>query len=157
YDGDTLEALLEHYLEHAEERQRITAAAREKAARFTFSALWDETLDRIDKVWPALSERSRHRPALSKTDGLAARLWQAYHAPARSDADLLHDLDTALATEPNSAALANATGLALARAHPHQRTEKAVAAAAADRFEQAVALSPSHLIARLNWAEALST
>src|SRR5262249_37070320 len=74
----------------------------------------------------------------------------------RSDPELVRDLDAALTAEPNSAALHNAAGLALALAHRHPRYEKPVAAVAAEHFQRAVEQSPNHLVARLNLAEAQS-
>jgi GT2 family glycosyltransferase/tetratricopeptide (TPR) repeat protein len=156
YDEDNLEALLEHYLEHADERQQIVRSSRQKIPQFSFEHLWTETVESLDRDWPILFERSRHRAVPSKLEALSVRVWQAFHAPIRSDPMLPHDLDASVASEPNSAALHNLAGLALTRTYQHPKTDVAVAEVAADHFQQAVNLSPSHLLARLNLAEALN-
>jgi GT2 family glycosyltransferase/Flp pilus assembly protein TadD len=156
YDDENVEALLEHYLDHDGERRRIVAAARGVAGELSFERRWQEALESLERDWPALSSRARNRPQPIGRESLLLRLWQAAYSPARSDPDLVHDLDAALISEPNSAALHNAAGLALALAHRQPRYEKPVAAVAAEHFQRAVEQSPNHLVARLNLAEAQS-
>src|SRR5262249_18521324 len=40
YDPDNLEPLLQHYLEHEEERRRLAEAAQRRARIFTFENMW---------------------------------------------------------------------------------------------------------------------
>jgi GT2 family glycosyltransferase/predicted Zn-dependent protease len=155
YDEDNVEALLEYYLEHEDERRRITSAARAKAAEMTFERIWEGTLAQIERIWTTLAERPHHRAQPSKWDGLSVRLWQACHAPTRADRDLLRDVDLTLAADPNAAALHNMAGLAVPLIFRHPRFRKAAATVAAVHFEKAVSLNPSHIPARLNFAEAL--
>ena len=61
--------------------------------------------------------RNRAQPV--GREALLLRQWQATYSPPRSDPDLVRDLDAALVAEPNSAALHNAAGLALALSHRH--------------------------------------
>jgi GT2 family glycosyltransferase/tetratricopeptide (TPR) repeat protein len=154
-DDDNLEALLEHYLDDDAAHGRIAAAAKSASAGMTFEHYWQEALDGLERDWPALAARARHRVQPTPRDALFTRLWQATYATPRSDAELVSDLDAALAAEPNSAPLHNALGLALSLAHRHPRYEKPAAEVAADHFRRAVELSPGHLVARLNLAEAL--
>jgi GT2 family glycosyltransferase/Flp pilus assembly protein TadD len=156
YEDDNLEALLEHYLEREEERRKLVASARTKVAQFSFEELWQREVEQIETRWPALAERTRDRVAPAHGEALQVRMWQALHAPARPDRSLMRDLDAALAAEPKSAALHNAIGVLLPRMYPQQRTERIVADLAAHHFEEAVAHSPTHLVARLNLAEALT-
>ncbi len=155
YDSDNLEALLEHYLENDQERQKIAAAGQAKAKELTFERLWDETVGQIEQAWPSLADRPRHRAALSKIDGLTTRVWQAFYGAVRADTALVTDLDAAIAADPKSAQLHNALGLALG-VHYRQPTYKAArATVAVEHFERAVGINPDHLAARLNLADAL--
>jgi GT2 family glycosyltransferase/Tfp pilus assembly protein PilF len=154
YDTDNLEALLEHYLENEEERQAIVASAQAKLPRLGFESRWQETMALIERDWPDLVNRSRHRHQPGKSEALAARLWQAFHAPYRSDRELARDLDSALAAEPQSANFHNAIGSLLPRVCKDPRLGKAVAEVSADHFDQAVAHSPTHVAARLSLVEA---
>jgi len=61
YDDDNLEALIEHYLDHDEERERLTAAARGGSGRPHLRAALAEALDGLDRDLPALSAHSRNR------------------------------------------------------------------------------------------------
>jgi hypothetical protein len=59
----------------------------------------------IELNLPALTECQRHRATVGKLDSRTSRLWRAFQAPMRSDQTLLSDLDTAVATDPNSTLL----------------------------------------------------
>jgi GT2 family glycosyltransferase/Tfp pilus assembly protein PilF len=157
YTQENLEALLEYYLEHEDQRRRLVAAAQSRVPQFSFETLWDGLVEQIEREWPALPERARSRPILGQWDSLQVRCSQALNAPFRADPTLVRDLDAALKAEPNAPALHNALGLALTRLYNNPEPARAVAEVAAEHFERAVVSSPTHLVARLNLAEALET
>ena len=76
--------------------------------------------------------------------------------PPRSDSNLARDLERALRNHPHSAALQNALGLAVTRTNADAGVSEASALVASDHFRQAVASQPSHIMAGLNYAEALA-
>src|SRR5262245_43702379 len=61
YDDDNLEALVEHYLDHDDERGRIVAAACSGAGEMSFERRWQEALAGLEHEWSALAARSRNR------------------------------------------------------------------------------------------------
>jgi tetratricopeptide (TPR) repeat protein len=153
YTAENLESLLEHYLEHEDERRALTLAARARVARFAFEALWDGLLDQIEQEWPRLAAAAGHRPP-SGGDDLLTRCWQALSGPSDGDPDLVAALQAVVQDDPRSAALHNALGLAVARAGLGQGRE--VVEGAARHFRRAVECDPHHLPATLNLAEALA-
>jgi glycosyltransferase involved in cell wall biosynthesis/tetratricopeptide (TPR) repeat protein len=156
YTSENLEELLEYYLDHEDERRAIALAAGERVGQYTFENLWAEQVQRIEREWPSLQERARQRQTTNHTNYtntaavLPARVWQALSnsTPAR-DTRLVRDLVEALVTEPRSAELHNALGLAIAL--DGQRGPQA-----AGQFRRAVECNPGHLVAGLNLAEALA-
>lgn len=51
-DFGDLEALLEHYLEHEDERRAIAEAARAKVPQYSFENLWQQLVDGlIEQEW----------------------------------------------------------------------------------------------------------
>jgi tetratricopeptide (TPR) repeat protein len=139
YDEDNLEALLDHYLQHEDQRHAVAAAGQANIQRYTFSAMWEEALAQIEHDWPEIQER--HRLAVSEAtppptpprsgEGsqnpllplsasgrglgggvlatLLTRTAQAFCAADGRDTTLAADLDTALA-EQNDPALHSARG-----------------------------------------------
>src|SRR5439155_919601 len=69
---DDLEALLEYYLGHEDERRALADAARAKVPGFTYEALWGEQVARLEADWPALAERAARRVTESRADPEAA-------------------------------------------------------------------------------------
>src|SRR5262249_27450775 len=56
-EGD-LETLLEHYLEHEDERRAIAGAARAKLPDFSFARLWDASVTELEARWIELTGRA---------------------------------------------------------------------------------------------------
>jgi hypothetical protein len=113
YTDEDLEALLEHYLTHEDERRALADAAARRLPEFTPEALWGKALEQVEQDWPRLLERLPRRPAWDPEQALLARTWQALGAGAGGDPALAGDLAAALAGRPPSAALHNALGLAV--------------------------------------------
>jgi GT2 family glycosyltransferase/Tfp pilus assembly protein PilF len=161
YTDNDLDDLLEHYLEHEDERQRIAAAARELSAHYTFESLWQEHLALIESEWDTITARAAER-ASRQTESrssawLLARTWQALGAGDGGDPALASDLGAALVREPRSAALHNALGLAVAMAaQKGGPVTGASSAQAAAYFERAATADAGDVMARLNWSESLA-
>jgi hypothetical protein len=152
YRGDNLEALLEHYLAHEEERAAIAAAARARVREHGFEDLWQAQMAAVEQDWPELLERVGGRPGLTGDDDLLARTWQALGSNG-GDAALVADLTAAVEKRPDGAALHNALGLAAARAAQGRGPVGASAAAAAVvHFRRALEHDPGHVVAGLNTA-----
>jgi glycosyltransferase involved in cell wall biosynthesis/tetratricopeptide (TPR) repeat protein len=160
YREDDLEARLEHFLTHEDERAALAAAGRERVPEYRCDALWGRALRVIAAEWSELTGRATRRnpspPLLSPEgrgvqgeDDLLGRTWQALSAAENQDPALVGDLGRALAERPQSAALANALGVvrALGRARPASLVES---------FRRAVASDPMHLVAALNLADVLA-
>ncbi len=109
-DEDNLEALLEHYLSHEDQRAAVAESGRRKAETFTFAATWEEAVARIEQDWPLIQQRYAQRPRLDTRAKLLARTWQAMGAADGGDPSLPADLDAALGEQPD-AALHNARGM----------------------------------------------
>jgi glycosyltransferase involved in cell wall biosynthesis/tetratricopeptide (TPR) repeat protein len=160
YRDEDLEALLEHYLTHEDERQAIAAAARAKVAAYTFPAL---SVRALQELWraerPGLVERARARQLRSTSApcaglSLAARVWMrlgdagAGAGSCGGDDRLEADLAAAAGSEGASAE-AGAAWHALGILTPDPR-------AAAALFRRALEADPSHATAGLALAEALA-
>jgi glycosyltransferase involved in cell wall biosynthesis len=147
-DGD-LEARLEHYLTHEEERAAIAGAARQRVEEYRFEALWGRALRVVEGEWHELARRAGERARPDEDDELLGRVWQALSTADGGDPGLAGDLVRALEARPRSAALHNALGVtrALAGVRP---------AALVESFRLAVQADPMHLVAALNLAEALA-
>jgi GT2 family glycosyltransferase/tetratricopeptide (TPR) repeat protein len=147
YRDDDLEALLEHYLTHEEERVVLVAAAREHVQSYGYETLWNRMLRDIEGEWPALVERAAHRPTLSVEEQLVARTWQALGSSDGAGTALIADLTATLAAQPRVAALHHALGVAVILAG-------GAAEQAARSFQETLRLDPGHAVAALNLAEA---
>jgi GT2 family glycosyltransferase/predicted Zn-dependent protease len=155
YTADTLEPLLEHYLEHEDERRALAEAARVQAQTCGFEDFWQEQLHLLEGDWERLQARVGQRPALEPEADLLARTWQALGSSPSGDPVLEYDLANALVARPGSAALHNALGLTVARKADGPGPQ-AVAERAAGHFRRALERDPAHLLAGLNLAEALA-
>ncbi len=185
YNSDNLEFLLDHYLDHEDERRTIAEAARAAVRQYTFSNLWEQHLERIEAEWPALQERARQRFVPAVAEALRARAWEVLGSSLGDDPTLVHDLRTTLARHP-AAVLRNALGvlagqgLDAANPSPRRRRRKKKqarkqgalppgsdsappegngkqkpAALALAHFRSALARDPADVLAGLNAAEAL--
>jgi tetratricopeptide (TPR) repeat protein len=161
YDEDTLEALLQHYLESEDDRSRIAAAAKRKAAEFSFERLWAEIVQTIERRLEDLRNRAAQRSAKALSMSLAGRSWESLNSRTRMaqegdvECRLIADLHRRLAEEPR-AELYNMLGLALARRGERDGAfNRSCAAAAAAEFRRAVDMAPGNALFRLNLAESL--
>src|SRR5207245_11530249 len=100
YGEDDLDALLEHYLDHEDERQALAAAGRARVQRYAFEDLWQAALARVEAVWPAVEERCRRRAALPSPEDWPLRTWQALGSADAQGRDLARDLAAAVAAAP---------------------------------------------------------
>jgi GT2 family glycosyltransferase/tetratricopeptide (TPR) repeat protein len=155
YTADNLESLLEHYLEHEDERRDIAEAARVRVQACGFEDFWQEQLGLLEHDWERLRARVGQRPALEPEADLLARTWQALGSGAAGDPALEYDLATALVAQPGAAALHHALGLTVAL-KADGPSPQAVAERAAGHFRRALERDPAHLLAGLNLAEALA-
>jgi GT2 family glycosyltransferase len=156
YADENFEEVLHHYLEHEDERAALAAAARRCLHDFTFEALWQQALETIDGEWPELVERSQKRVPLDPDQELLARAWQAWSSQV-ADTALPAALAAALVSQPSSAELHNALGLAVTHAgQAHGPLNAALVRQAAGCFGRAVETDPSHLVAALNLVETLA-
>src|SRR5262249_30412331 len=154
--ADNLEHLVEHYLEHEDERRAIVESARQRVATCRFEDLWQEVEAALEQRWTAVVERSRRRAPPREGDELLTRSWQAARAPWRSHPLRVRALDVARRADPHSAVLPHALGLAVTRLAPDPGAARAIDEVAAGQFRRAVDCKPSHVVARLNLAEALA-
>ncbi len=155
YKDDNLEELLAHYLENEPERLALARAGQARAASCTFEALWDETVEQIEREGPSLQDRSSRRILPSAHDELLARSWQALTSKNNTDLSLPDDLLRAAREEPLSAsAIHNALGLVSARVR--SGPPRTLAEPAAEHFRNALACDPQNALAGLNLAEALA-
>jgi GT2 family glycosyltransferase/Tfp pilus assembly protein PilF len=155
YTADNLESLLEHYLDHEAERQRIAAAAQARLPQFTFAQLWDGHLGLIEQEWPNLQDRLRQRPEGNPHNDLLARTWQRLSSATGTDPHLARDLAAALVHRPTAAELHNALGLITAIAAGQAPPPTPVLEQVAGYFQRAWACDSRHVVAGLNLAEAL--
>jgi tetratricopeptide (TPR) repeat protein len=154
YTDDDFEALVEHYLTHEEERARIAAAGRQRALQCGFRALWNQALDRLEPEWEILQEWAQQRTPPWPQTMLHGRVWQALCTAHDRDPRLVSDLQAALATRPDDAALHHALGLASAL--EAGRDARARAGRAAPHFQCAVVLAGDNPLFALNLAEAMA-
>ena len=152
YNAANLEALLTHYLEQEDDRQRIAAAAQARAGQFRFDAMWQELAEgTIARDWDGLVERYQRRASQPATISLAARVWQTLGSATAGDPTLTADLAAALVERPHSTRLHNALG-----ALNGLGAAPGAASAAAASFRRALAGEPHSIVAGLNLAEALA-
>jgi hypothetical protein len=154
YHPDQLEALLDYYLEHEDERRALAEAARARVRLCTFEAGWQALAEQIEQDWPALQARARSRPEPNGEAQLTARCLQALRSRNYEDRRLLADLEKGLAASATAAGH-NALGALLGR-HAQGKSHAAAAAeVAVEHFRKALAGQPSYVLAGLNLAEAL--
>ena len=154
YTSDNLEALLNRYLTHEEERRALAEAAAAKVQKYEFANLWDEHLGLIEREWSGIEERSRHRPVWDEDEDLLSRTWQRLTSVRGRDPTLVAHLETALQREPQSAGLHNALGLVVTAGNPvGTRLPRADAERGKACFQRALASDPNHLLAGLNLTE----
>jgi hypothetical protein len=110
YNSDNLESVLDHFLEHEDERRPIAEAARAAVRQYAFSHLWEQHLERIEAQWPALQERARLRFVPAVAEALRGRTWEVLGTSLGDDPNLAQDLRRSLARRPD-AALRNALGV----------------------------------------------
>jgi GT2 family glycosyltransferase/glycosyltransferase involved in cell wall biosynthesis/ankyrin repeat protein/predicted Zn-dependent protease len=158
YTSENLEALLDHYLGHEDERRAIADAGRARAAAYSYEQLWAGHLELIGQEWEGMRERARRRPAEEGTaEGLLTRTWQMLGSQGRQDVALVGDLAATLVARPRSAELHNALGLAITLQRPRRDwTTPEAARAAAEHFARAWECDPDEPVAGLNLAEALA-
>jgi hypothetical protein len=161
YDEDTLEPLLQQYLNNEEERSRIAAAAKQKVAMFTFDRLWADIVQKIERRLEDLCDRAAQRSAKALSVNLAGRSWESLNSSTRMAPDgdlerrLIGELDRCLAGQPRAEQY-NLLGLALARRGERVGDfNRSCAAAAAAQFRRAVDMAPDNALFRLNLAESL--
>jgi glycosyltransferase involved in cell wall biosynthesis/tetratricopeptide (TPR) repeat protein len=151
YRDDDLEALLEHYLSHEDERRAIAEAARAKVASYSFPALLVRGLEGLwESEGAGLVEQARERMSVNSGAAglsLAARVWMKLgdagpEGDDRLEADLL---EAAEVGGGGSAAAWHALGV-LAR-HP---------GASVEAFRRAVAAGPGQVVSGLALALALA-
>jgi hypothetical protein len=167
YQDNNLEDLLEHYLSHEEERERIARAGQQRARGYGYEALWQKTLALLASDWSEIQKRCQRRVEANaprvhgaspeeELDDLLRRLGQALSAGVLVDRSLPAELEAAQATQPFTAALPHALGLAQAlAARGAGPTTADHARAVAGAFYRAVNRDPTHIVAFLNLAEAL--
>jgi glycosyltransferase involved in cell wall biosynthesis len=158
YTDRDLESLLEHYLTHEDERQRIAEAARNRVSEFSGEGLWDRALEVIEAEWAGMIQRHQDRGPLDPTAaGLPGRLWQMLSSRRLEDLSLPRDLAAFADEHPEASAAHNALGLSTAVLGKAVRPVQAVAAEAVGYFRRAAERDPTDALARLNLVEALVT
>ncbi len=152
YGDDNLEALLDRYLDRADERRAIAEAARRRVSGHGYAALLQRALAAVPEAeWAGLRERAARRATADRDDELLGRVWQACGSRQRDEA-LAADLAARLKAVAPPAALHNALGVATALGPP----SRPGVAAAAPHFERAVLAAGGHAVAALNHVEALT-
>jgi glycosyltransferase involved in cell wall biosynthesis/cytochrome c-type biogenesis protein CcmH/NrfG len=154
YSEGNLEALLEQYLTHEDQRRALAEAAHARREELTFESFWRQAMSVIEAEIESLRARARERKLPGEIPDLLARTWRAISAGG--DPALYEDLLAAHSRQPHSAELPNALGLAIAlKAMTSGRVTADAARQAAGHFTQALQRDPHHLLALLNLAEAL--
>jgi GT2 family glycosyltransferase/tetratricopeptide (TPR) repeat protein len=183
YTEGNLEELLEHYLDHEDERAAIAEAARRRVAQFSFEEQWQRFLE--SGAIPRQRDRGKGRQGdKDPRQGRRETRRQGNEETAKSEAQTatraLPRLPTSLspalltgrvwqalgASERGDPSLASDLADALAReprsATWHNALGVTLAAqgehpeSVAGYFERAVECDPAHFVARRNWAEALA-
>jgi GT2 family glycosyltransferase len=156
YHPDELEALLEHYLGHEDERRALAAAARQRVLTCRFEDFWQELLAEVAGAWPDLQQRARPRAVLEPGGVLLARCLQALRSSRYEDLTLLADLEKAVAEGGEDESFWRlALGVVLGRQAQGKSHAPAAAEVAAEHFRLVLADQPGCVLAGLNLAEAL--
>ncbi len=152
YSDQDLEEHLQHYLANEPERRQLAEAARRKAPRYTWEALWEEHVLRIERELSG-SDVSTQRSAADEELLLLSRCWRVVGQPIEADDGLARQLKEVLDRRPKSPALLTAWGLLLGNG---AATPRAAATAALAALQTAATLAPDSASAALNLAEALA-
>ncbi len=155
YNSDNFEELIDHYLEHEDERANLANAARMRARSCTFSDFWQEQIDAIDRDWPALRDRAGRPNFADPIQELSTRSWQAVVCGRFEDVTLLGDLERMLSTSPDSALVANMVGCMVWRQGRGRTPASVLGNVATEFFRKALTAQPAFALAALNLAESL--
>ncbi len=144
YRPGEVETLLEHYLEHEEERAALAEAARALAGRCLFEDFWEGILSSIAPEIPAARDRHGDGATLAGSEDWTTRCWQALQSSRFEDEDLVGALERAVGPDPkgeqpaDTAARHNALGAMLGRQAQGRGIAQA-AEMAGECFRQALA------------------
>jgi glycosyltransferase involved in cell wall biosynthesis len=155
YRDDNFEALLDHYLDHEDERRALARAGRARAAGMTHEAQWAVVAERLEGQLPALRERAERRPQPDAAEELHRRGQEALVCPGAVDPLLPPQLEEAVRRQPGAVALRHLLGLVKARYVSRDDPALVTAESAAYHFQRAVDADPGNIAARLNLCEAL--
>ena len=136
YDAGNLEAVIEHYLTHDDERLAIANAARQRLHELTADKFYSEIFESLQDELPELAERARQRCAVPILPDLTTRVWSAV------DGGDSREIPAALQEVPDSPDSMFAAGLFAPKPDD-----------SAARFDKILDLEPSHLLAGLNRAQ----
>lgn len=156
YEADEVESLLEHYLEHEEERGSLAEAARRRVGNYRFEDFWEGILASIASELPLGNTNAHLKPLATDVEGLLIRCRQALQSSRWEDIGLVADLEKAVQAEPRSAVLHNAVGVMLGRQAQGRTSATAAAEVAVECFRRALACDPAYVPAGVNLAEALA-
>lgn len=156
YRPDEVEELLNHYLEHEDERRALAEAARARAGNYRFEDFWERILASLPPEELRRDGVPTSQNCASKVEELLTRCWEALQSSQWEDIGLVADLEKAAQAEPTLAALHNAVGVMLGRQAQARSSAKAAAEVAAECFRRALACQPEFAVAGLNLAEALA-
>jgi hypothetical protein len=156
YGPEEVEALLDHYLEHEEERRTLAEAARARVGAYRFEDFWAGIL--ADLAPELLSADGSPPSATRGTDveELLTRCWQAMQSSHWEDIGLVADLEKAVRADPRAAALHNALGVMLGRQAQGRSSATAAAEVAVECFRRALACQADAVVVGMNLAEALA-
>jgi glycosyltransferase involved in cell wall biosynthesis/predicted Zn-dependent protease len=156
YEDATLEARLEHYLRHEEERLAIARAGQARAAEVTFTAQWRTIVGAIQGSWPTLQRRLSQRPRPTVDELLTDRVWQGLSSTS-ADPPLLLELESALRYQADDPTLLAGSALAHYWANRSGRAVRPEGLQhAIECLDRALRLVPGHPLLGLGLAEALA-
>jgi glycosyltransferase involved in cell wall biosynthesis/Flp pilus assembly protein TadD len=153
YSADNLEELLDYYLTNESERLVLAEAAHRRGKDFTLDRTWEDIQTLLDGEWADLVAAARKRSAVTPSQILPGRCWQALNSSVGIDPTLRADLEAEAAGDSGQAAAHCALGLLAGREPGGERRRPS---AAAEFFQRALTVCPNHVIAGLNLAEALA-
>jgi glycosyltransferase involved in cell wall biosynthesis len=162
YQPEQLDSLVEHYLTHPQELQRLADAGRVQAQAFDFHSAWSDMVRQLQEDWPALCGRGNDHRTPPATDLLLARSLLALRAEHSEDHGLLADLDRVLASKPcgengdlnrDRASLRIGLATLLGRSAQGKGHATAAAEVAAEHFRSVLDDDPKSVLAGLGLAE----